>query len=542
MAKAKVAYTLTCPGPGRHKFGVNGLVLVHNGPEQSAWAGAASLFTAGRDATVRRWDVSALEAGGSSAPPPAHAPACVATYADHSDWVNDIVVAREHGLLISASSDHTLKLWSLDTPGSALPKATVHTHTDYVKALAYAPAAGIVVSASLDKRIHIYQLDTLRQVALNGGRLPGAPSAGGPSASGIGGDYAGGGGSGGGGGGGGGGTVGAPGEWSSADGGSGPIVASGHVDSIYSVAVNSAGTLIASGSVEPEIRLWDARTGRRAAKLVGHSNLVRALVLDADGRRLLSASSDRTVRLWDVGSGRCIHTCRLHRDAAWALAVDADWRTAYSGGRDGAVIATDLGTWDSVLVACEQAPVVRLAAGREQLWCATTSSDVRSWPTAAVAEALRAGPAHGAAIDGGSWALRSSANGGSGSVSARRRLVTALAAKPLALIEGAAAVHSHTLLSDRWRVLAADTTGVVTLWDVLRCKPLATYGPGRSLDDVARELHVERAVPSWFSVDTRSGDLTIVLDERTAFAGLVRGPGGVGGALACGGVGCDATG
>lgn len=37
-----------------------------------------------------------------------------------------------------------------------------------------------------------------------------------------------------------------------------------------------------------------------------------------------------------------------------------------------------------------------------------------------------------------------------------------------------------------------------------------------------KELALERAVPSWFSVDTRSGDLTVCLDEKSAFAGLVR--------------------
>mmetsp|Transcript_36719 Transcript_36719/g.91504 ORF Transcript_36719/g.91504 Transcript_36719/m.91504 type:complete len:262 (-) Transcript_36719:52-837(-) len=196
-------------------------------------------------------------------------------------------------MLVSASSDLTLKLWPLDSPEAPVPRATLQTHTDYVKALAYAPSAGLIVSASLDKMIHIYKLDTLRQVAASGGG--GGGSLAGASAGQ------------------------AIGDWTGTEGGAVPIVASGHKDSIYSVAINAAGTLIASGSVEPEIRLWDGRSGRMSFKLVGHTDVVRALLLDADGKMAISASSDRTIRLWDIGMQRCVHISQVHKDAAWAL-------------------------------------------------------------------------------------------------------------------------------------------------------------------------------------------------------------------------------
>jgi len=55
----------------------------------------------------------------------------------------------------------------------------------------------------------------------------------------------------------------------------------------------------------------------------------------------------------------------------------------------------------------------------------------------------------------------------------------------------------------------------------MRCTVVREFENGRSLDSALAELHVERAVPTWFSVDTRAGDLTICLDERNAFAGLL---------------------
>lgn len=41
----------------------------------------------------------------------------------------------------------------------------------------------------------------------------------------------------------------------------------GHKESVYSVAINSLGTLAASGSTDQIIRLWDVRSGEKAMKL-----------------------------------------------------------------------------------------------------------------------------------------------------------------------------------------------------------------------------------------------------------------------------------
>src|SRR5262249_52818544 len=65
-------------------------------------------------------------------------------------------------------------------------------------------------------------------------------------------------------------------------------------------AFEPCGNLLATGSKDRVIRLWDleARTVRH--RLVNHQDHVTALAFTPDGKTLASGSRDRTVRLWNV--------------------------------------------------------------------------------------------------------------------------------------------------------------------------------------------------------------------------------------------------
>lgn len=45
--------------------------------------------------------------------------------------------------------------------------------------------------------------------------------------------------------------------------------------SIYALAMNPSGTLLACGSTESMVRVMDARTGQKVMKLKGHTDNVR---------------------------------------------------------------------------------------------------------------------------------------------------------------------------------------------------------------------------------------------------------------------------
>lgn len=82
----------------------------------------------------------------------------------------------------------------------------------------------------------------------------------------------------------------------------------------HTLAFSADGRLLAAGSFDGSITVWDVEAAMRIGKpLRGHTSTVNALVFSPDSKRLVSGA-DETVRLWDTATGENILTLRLDND------------------------------------------------------------------------------------------------------------------------------------------------------------------------------------------------------------------------------------
>ena len=133
-------------------------------------------------------------------------------------------------------------------------------------------------------------------------------------------------------------------------------IANLHTDGVWSVSFSPDGTTLASGSAGTVI-LWDVRTGERIATLKGHTIVwgtntllapVRSVSFSPDGATLASGSGDSTVKLWDVATKTEVATLQGHRDEVTSVAFSPDGTLLASGSWDNTVKLWDVATQERI--------------------------------------------------------------------------------------------------------------------------------------------------------------------------------------------------
>ncbi len=122
----------------------------------------------------------------------------------------------------------------------------------------------------------------------------------------------------------------------------------GHTDAVISVAISSDGQVLASGSADATIKLWNLDTYQEIHTLSGHSRSVLSVVISPNGQILASGSADRTIKLWDITSGQEIRTLISHSFSILSLAISPDGKILASGSADRTIKLWDLNTGEEI--------------------------------------------------------------------------------------------------------------------------------------------------------------------------------------------------
>ena len=290
--------------------------------------------------------------------------------------------------------------------------------------------------------------------------------------------------------------------------------------SVYALATGR--NILAVGSPEKTLRLYDWRSGTRISRMPGHTDNIRSIIIDDAGERILTASADKTIKMWDVKDGRCLHTFTMHDEQVWSLYSD-DPRLGifYSTDRSGLIAKTDIrGSLDdvdnglSIAVAKEHSFTWKAVPAGGYIWTASDQSSINRWDDidmddhAYLRDKFRR--ARGTSVS--SKAPRTMSMTGTEEATEDKKKISSnsilrisntapfplrvgdpdmaqetttekksevtietqdLEVKPVhqlpaETIEGQFGLLKHKLLNDRRRVLTLDTAGEVVMWDLIK--------------------------------------------------------------------------
>src|SRR5262245_40669601 len=167
-----------------------------------------------------------------------------------------------------------------------------------------------------------------------------------------------------------------------------PSTFRGHKDAMYCARLSPDGKLLATGSYDSSIRLWDVASGNELRTFEGHNGAVFELAFRADGKVLASASGDRTVKLWNVASGERLDTLKESQKELYSLGFSPDGKKLAAVGVDNRIriwsIADEAKEGTNPLLISQfghESPILRLVWSGDGKLIATAGEDrlVKIW-------------------------------------------------------------------------------------------------------------------------------------------------------------------
>jgi WD40 repeat protein len=245
----------------------------------------------------------------------------------------------------------------------------------------------------------------------------------------------------------------------------------GHVGTVFAVAIAPDGTWLATGGQDGTVRIWDAATGQERAVLTGHLGAVYAIAIAPDGTWLATGSQDGTARIWDAATGQERAVLARNREPVYAVAIAPDGTWLATGGRDQVVRLWDSATStprERATLLLHNAAVTAVAIAPDGTWLATGDRDglARTWDVAtgrvraAVTRRSYSGVNAVAISPDGAWLA-------TGSQGDTARVWDAATGQERAVLTGHhdSGVYAMAIAPDSTWLATAGYEGTVAIWD-----------------------------------------------------------------------------
>eukprot|EP00854_Cymbomonas_tetramitiformis_P002842 gene2842-3640_t len=153
------------------------------------------------------------------------------------------------------------------------------------------------------------------------------------------------------------------------------------VVSYISVAFSIDSKMVASGSSDRMVRLWDASTGDLQMVLQGHEGKVTSVAFSPDGKTVASGSSDGMTRLWDASTGDLKTVLQDPEAEVTSVAFSPDGKTVATSSSFDYVYLWDLDTGEEKASMDHDVPVQSVTFSADGATIASGSGDctVQLW-------------------------------------------------------------------------------------------------------------------------------------------------------------------
>lgn len=170
------------------------------------------------------------------------------------------------------------------------------------------------------------------------------------------------------------------------------VLQTGHAMRVDGLAFSPDGQLVATGSADNSVKLWDVNSYRELRTLAGHVRGVKAVAFSPDGRWLASGSIDGTIKVWDVSGGQelrsmsgngSITTLTFSRDGRMLATGNMERSVRIFDPMTGDVLRNFTGHSDKITCLAFSPDNKLIASGSDDktimLWDVTGGRDVRTF-------------------------------------------------------------------------------------------------------------------------------------------------------------------
>ena len=119
-----------------------------------------------------------------------------------------------------------------------------------------------------------------------------------------------------------------------------------HTEMAYTACFSPDGMLLASGSNDNHVFIWNTQNNELVKDFVAHSVGVKDLKFTPDGNYLITAGLDNLIRVWSSKNWKRTNELNGHSAQIMSIAISPDGRYLFSGGDDKKIVVWNCKTFE----------------------------------------------------------------------------------------------------------------------------------------------------------------------------------------------------